>query len=441
MKLLVRLGPVRSSTHPDRRLVFLVDLAVAMALAALAAIIALNAAEEFGSSDTDTPSGLLSWMILFGSAWAVPFRRIRPVAALAVGAVLQIVVWSANFPDSFLATALLIYSAASTGTSGGRKASVAASIGLTLWTISGVIAGEAPLFAVPLVGLFGAAATALGWMTAGRQAYTRATEAKAEALERSRGHDRERALEAERARIARELHDVVAHGLSVMVVQASAARRILDRDPQGADRALEQIEQTGRNALDEMRHVLSAIRTDPGESWQPAPGLGSLDELVEEMAATGIRVEVDRSQDHRDEFDFALDPLPATVDLTAYRIVQAALTNVLKHVGSGARATVQVSRSADVLDLRIADDGRGGNGRSGRVFGGGRRRGGDAERDGNIGDIDIDIDEETGHGLRGMQERVEVFGGDFSAGPQPGGGFAVGVSLPLEPRIGSGRRS
>ena len=158
-----------------------------------------------------------------------------------------------------------------------------------------------------------------------------------------------------------------------------------------------------------MRHVLSVIRTDPHESWRPAPGLAGLGELIDDLADTGLRVSLDE-RDHgngrRDDAsgDTPLRrPLPVTVDLTAYRIVQESLTNVLKHGGRNASASVEIVHTPTSLDLSIVDNG--------------------------YGAASID---QGGHGLRGMQERVEVFGGDFTAGPRRGGGFAVRVSLPLD---------
>ena len=310
---------------------------------------------------------------------------------------LQAIVWIVEFPDSYMALATLLYSAAAYGGTRGLRASWAVGGGLTAFTVLGVLTGSAPTYVIPIVALSSAAATSFGMITAGRQAYTEATEARARELERSRQSDQDRALVDERARIARELHDVVAHGLSVIVVQASAAQRILDRDPAGTASALQQIEQTGRTALNEMRQVLGAIRTEPSESWQPAPGLEALDGLVAEMRSTGLVVTV------TEENDDPTDTLPATVDLTAYRIIQESLTNVLKHGGRGAQATVEICHRQRSLELKITDNGRGAN----------------------AGDS-------GGHGLRGMQERVEVFGGTFAAGPHAGGGFTVSVSLPLD---------
>lgn len=375
-----------------------VDSILAVFVGMVAVALGLTAHETVDGTPIAVPDAFWEWPIIIGAAWMIPIRRLVPTTALVIGGLLQAVTWLFGFPDTFMAGAILIYSAAAYGGPRGFRASWITSLALTLFTLSGVLSGEVPLYVVPLVGLFSAAAASFGLGTANRQAYTEEVEARAVDLEESRKLDRDRALVGERARIARELHDVVAHGLSVIVVQASAAQRILDRDPAGTASALQQIEQTGRTALNEMRQVLGAIRTEPSESWQPAPGLGALDELIDEMRSTGLVVSVEEDIDRE-----PLDPLPATLDLTAYRIIQESLTNVLKHGGKGARATVGVTRNASTLVLRIADNGRGAG-----------------------------ASDSGGHGLRGMQERVEVFGGRFEAGPHPGGGFVVSVTLPVD---------
>lgn len=375
----------------------LVDGILAAFLADVNLVIAMTAESGIGGTGIPRPDTPWEWLIVVGAAWMVPFRRVAPGRAVVIGGLLQAIIWSVGFPDSYMAMSVLLYSAAAFGGVRGRRLSWAVGALLTIYTASGVLYSEVPLYVVPIIALSSAAATSLGIITAGRQAYTEATEARARELERSRQSDQDRAIVEERARIARELHDVVAHGLSVIVVQASAAQRVLDRDPAGTASALQQIEQTGRTALNEMRQVLGAIRTEPSESWQPAPGLGSLDELVAEMRSTGLVVSVSEESDELTEV------LPATVDLTAYRIIQESLTNVLKHGGRGAQASVEIVRHARSLELKIVDNGRGaGAGDSG------------------------------GHGLRGMQERVEVFGGTFTAGPKAGGGFVVSVTLPLD---------
>ncbi|MEM9561535.1 MAG: sensor histidine kinase [Actinomycetota bacterium] len=395
----------------DRRLPFDVLLAGLLAVATLT--IPLTAeASDFTS--TTRPDSLPAWLLAAGASWAVPLRRVRPRLALALGVVLQLTVWSIGFPDTFLSMAVLLYSAAAHGPRRLEPLVWATVVVLTLYTGFGVIVADVPIYALPLVGLFAAAAASLGATNSTGRAYAEAAEARALELERSRQADRDRALAEERSRIARELHDVVAHGLSVIVVQAAAAQRILDRDPEGAATALGQIEATGRDALGEMRHVLAAIRTEPEDSWQPTRGLADLDALVAELGRTGLPVEVVREQrlttgDAADagatdvDGSDRVEPLPATVDVTAYRIVRESLTNVLKHGGDGATARVEIVRQPTSLELRISDDGRGAL-----------------------------ADDGGGHGLRGMQERVEVFGGRFRAGPRLGGGFTVEATLPLE---------
>lgn len=413
-------GPVDTwlrSLAPDRvrRLPLnqtaLFDTFLAVVLGAAAVGIPLSA-DEADLSSLTRPDGLWSWLLVVGAAWAIPFRRIAPLLAVVAGSIVQILVWTIGYPDSYISMAVLLYSAAAYGRPQ-RQIWVWLIAGtLTCYTGLGVLTSEdVPIYALPLVGLFSAAAVATGSNTQARQAYAEGAEARARELERSRQTDRERAKVEERARIARELHDVVAHGLSVIVVQAAAARRILERDPDGAATALGQIESTGRDALSEMRHVLSAIRTEPEDSWQPTRGLADLDDLVAELDRTGLPVTVHRNQlddragEAESEGTGALEPLPATVDVTAYRIVQESLTNVLKHGGAGASAIVEITRRPGRLDLRVTDDGRGAL-----------------------------ADDGGGHGLRGMQERVDVFGGRLDAGPRLGGGYTVDVSLPIEVR-------
>jgi signal transduction histidine kinase len=206
------------------------------------------------------------------------------------------------------------------------------------------------------------------------------------------------AVAAERAAIARELHDVVAHHMSVMVVQAGAARAVGARDPAAAAEALRQIEASGRTGLAEMRRLLEVLKAEEdGDGRVPQPGLARLGELLEAMRASGLPVEAVVEGTPR--------PLPPGVDLSAYRIVQEALTNSLRHAG-GASARVVVRYEPDALELEIADDGPG---------------------------PPEDPEASGGHGLIGMRERVQLFGGGLEAGPRQGGGFLVRARLPSEP--------
>ena len=381
------------------------DSFLAAVLGVVTVAMVLNFESAFDTSVLTAPSGAGDWLLLLGPVLFVSIRRVAPTVAVLGGALAQAVMWLTELPDNYVAMTVLLFSAAADGGRRSRRAAWFAAGALPTFTLLGAATAEVPIYAVLVVALMSVAAVAIGGSMTRREAYLAAVEARAVDAERSRRAERDRALSEERNRIARELHDVVAHGLSVVVVQAGAAQRTLDRDPAATRDALEQIEETGRTALREMRHVLAVIRTDPDESWRPAPGLAGLHELIDDLAKAGLDVTLN---EHVAEDLAATDvradlgDLPATVDLTAYRVVQESLTNVLKHGGRNVTANVEVIRTPGSLDLTIVDNGNGAA----------------AADDG-------------GHGLRGMQERVEVFGGDFAAGPRVGGGFAVRVSLPL----------
>jgi signal transduction histidine kinase len=225
-----------------------------------------------------------------------------------------------------------------------------------------------------------------------RRAYTSALEERAERLEREREAEAGRARAEEQARIARELHDVIAHNVSVMVVQAAAANDVFETRPERAREALEAIESTGRSALAELRRLLGVVRGD-GAEYAPQPGLDGLDGLVAQVRAAGLAVSV--------SVEGARRPLPAGIDLSAYRVVQEALTNTLKHAHAS-RADVALRYGENTLDVEVHDDGTG-NGNGGG----------------------------SGSGLIGMRERVVAFGGSLATGPGSAGGFAVSARFPL----------
>jgi signal transduction histidine kinase len=212
-------------------------------------------------------------------------------------------------------------------------------------------------------------------------------------LERDRDERARAAVAEERARIARELHDVVAHAISVVVVQARGGRKVLTSDPEASRTAFDSIERTGEQALGEMRRLLGMLRdNDEERSRAPQPSLERLPALADEMRASGLPVEL--------HVEGAPNGIPPGIDVSGYRIVQEALTNVLKHAGP-AIAHVDVRFSADAVEIDVVDDGRGSLTGSG-----------------------------TGNGLLGIKERVAVVGGEIDAGPQPDGGFAVHARLP-----------
>jgi signal transduction histidine kinase len=213
-------------------------------------------------------------------------------------------------------------------------------------------------------------------------------------LERDQGERARVAVAEERARIARELHDVVAHAISVVVVQARGGRKVLDNDPGASRTAFDSIERTGEQALGEMRRLLGMLRNDDEQSRAPQPSLERVEALAEEMRASGLPVEL--------EIEGEPNGIPPGVDVSGYRIVQEALTNVLKHAGP-AIALVGIRFTPEAVEIDVVDDGRGASAAPG-----------------------------TGNGLLGIRERVAVVGGEIEAGPRPDGGFAIHARLPYQ---------
>jgi signal transduction histidine kinase len=269
------------------------------------------------------------------------------------------------------------------------------------------------------------AAFFLGDLQKRRLAYTAKLEAlTAQLAEEQELRSRWTAAE-ERGRIARELHDVVAHSVSVMVVQAGAARRTLATSPAQATTALGQIESTGRQALVEMRRLLGLLRDgDHDAALAPQPGLAHLESLAEAAREAGLPVEVEVEGEPR--------PLPAGVDLSAYRIVQEALTNSLKHAGR-ARARVRVCYGREALEVQVLDDG---TGLPVQARDGGAGLAVVRLRPGGLLEVTDPVAPAAGggNGLIGMRERVAMFGGSLEAGPRPGGGYRVAARLPLDSR-------
>ncbi|GFH39189.1 sensor histidine kinase [Streptomyces pacificus] len=279
----------------------------------------------------------------------------------------------------------------------------AATLAQIRWPEPGMTAGTKIFFTAVMTVPF-ALAWVLGDSLRTRRAYFAQLEERASRLEKEREAQSKVAVAAERARIARELHDVVAHNVSVMVVQADGAAYVLDASPDQARQALETISSTGRQALAEMRRLLGILRTgDAPESGEyvPQPDVEQIKELVEQVRGAGLTI------------DFRVEgtprPLPSGVELTAYRIVQEALTNTRKHGGPDAGASVRLVYFDDGLGLLVEDDGRGA---AHELY----------EDGGTDG---------RGHGLIGMRERVGMVGGTLDAGPRPGGGFRISALLPL----------
>lgn len=276
-------------------------------------------------------------------------------------------------------------------------ACVVAAWSWTSWTAPG---DRLSAMVAPALSCAGMAVTswAIGVAGAQRDQYVRGLVESAEQTRRMAERDVALAAQDERARIAREMHDVVAHGLSVIVVQADGARYAAAQDPDVAVTALGTIADTGRASLAEMRRLLGLLRTEES-GVRPQPRLEDVPHLVEEAVAAGTRVEADLPQ--------VWPAVPEGVGLAAYRVVQEALTNVRKHAGPQATVRLRVTVDRDAVRVHVADDGRGAAGDT-------RGRG-----------------EGTGHGLVGMRERVGVHDGDLRVGPAVGGGWVVDARIPL----------
>jgi signal transduction histidine kinase len=316
-------------------------------------------------------------------------RRQRPVAVVSVVTLLAVAmivcgVWLLPFQ-----VAIALYTL---GAAPARRATWIVAFGsIAAVTLAIAVAGSYPGFgdsAARVVFLI--AAWLLGDSLGSRRAYVREIEEKAERLERERASDARRIVAEEQARIARELHDVVAHALSVIVVQAGAADEVFRIDPRRARTPIRAIDTAARAALADLRRVLGILQHDGG--FEPQPGLERLDGLISQVRATGLKVAL--------EVEGAIHPVPTTVDLSAYRIIQEALTNTIKHANAE-HARVSV-RYGEELRLEIRDDGRGGQ---------------DGQR--------------AGRGLTGMRQRATMLGGSVEAKSPPSGGYLVTARLPL----------
>ena len=330
----------------------------------------------------------------------IALRRYRPLGVLATttsaGVLILILTSQAQFPVGVL---VALYTVASRCE---RPVSIRAAEWVALPITVGVAVSNGGRVGglIPELALF-AIAWVLGDNLRTRRAYLAELEARAERLEREREEKAERAVIDERARIARELHDVIAHNVSVMVVQASAGEELFDTDPDRARESLAAVAATGRAALAELRRLLGVIRAEEEgaeAAYAPQPGIEYVDELVHQVRQAGLAVELSVVGEPRE--------LPEGVGLCAYRIVQEALTNTLKHA-QASRAQVSVRYVDDALELLVLDDGR---------------------------SVPPAADAENGgHGLIGMRERVALFSGELTARPRsPGGGYEVRARLPLE---------
>ena len=359
------------------------------ALAAVLLVLSATVTEGPGDSlvlrsPADVPVHVLLLFVV-GSA-ALYWRRRAPVAVLAVVLAAWALTLGSGFSDLGGQALLAVYAVGRYGPAD-RWGHVGVDAALVVLVLDGVT-GDLPWGEVA----FGAVVFFAVWYL-GRRLRLRAE--RAVQAEREQQEQAQRIVTEERARIARELHDVVAHRVSLMTVQAGAAKTVAGTDPEAAVRAMGAVEAAGRQALDELRHLLDVLRpasSDDGTS--PQPGLADLDRLVAQLRAAGHAVDLTT--------DGALTDLPARVELSAYRIVQESLTNVVKHAGPGARASVRVANEGSWLSVDVSDDGSG-----------------------------VTVLPGAGHGVVGMRERASLLGGSLDVGSGDGGGFRVRARLPV----------
>ncbi|GHE11479.1 sensor histidine kinase [Klenkia taihuensis] len=384
---------------------FAVDVGIAV-LVGLATV-------ALGGSGVEGPGDVL---VSIGLVAPLAWRRTAPVPAAAVVVVVGLaqVALTSSFVAANVAVPMMVYALAAYAPRWASRAGLAfglvGAVIASLRYFGGFYYGDASfsygrgLFDLVItagaIGVLVVACWAIGTVKRGRIQREAAMLERAQLLELERDQEMRLAATTERARIAREMHDVVAHSLSVVIAQADGGRYAGRADPEAAVGALEQISATGRQALADMRALLGVLREDGGQEFAPQPDVAAVPALVEDVRRSGLDIDLLVEGEPRD--------LPTGSQLAAYRIVQESLTNVLKHAGPASRAWVRLQWRADALELSVLDDGRGA---AAAIV--------DAEgRDGR------------GQGLTGMRERAQLHGGRLEAGPRHGGGFGVHAVLP-----------
>ena len=351
-----------------------------------------------GTRPLGDPDGL-AYLLLTAGGLILLVRRRWPVAVFLATTAIGLVYYAAGYPDGPTTIGLFVATYTLTAEGDGRRSLRLAAVGIALLAVGWLLAADLDSFnpvgwVLFRIGTAVMAAT-LGESVRGRRVLAAEAVARAERAEQTREEEARRRVDAERLRIAREVHDTVAHAIAVINVQAGVTAHVLDKRPQQARETLVTIEQTSARALEELRATLGMLR-DAEDRRAPAPGLGQVEELVGMAREAGLDVKLEVASPPRN--------LPSAVDQAAYRILQESITNVIRHAGP-ARVTVSLNYRPDELELRVADDGRG-------------------PRDAGHG-------AEGGQGIVGMRERAALLGGELAAGPRPGGGFQVRACLPL----------
>ena len=375
-------------------------------LGIVAGVAALVVDEPTGS---ERSPDWFAYVLVVAVAVPVFWRRTRPLVALPLSSLATVIYWIMDYPASVDPVLwVMFYSATRHGGADRRRVwrVVGACLLLVeLVALAGVLSPVEDLPPAALLGiliLFGTSAVA-GEALFQRSQHIEELEKRAAMLEADLESKAALATVEERGRIAREMHDIIAHGMSTVVVQAQAGQRVVDSDPAKAREVLNTIEHIGRDSVDEMRRMLGVLRSEgEGEAeLRPQPGLGDLVGLIAHAEQAGVEVDLKVSGERR--------PLPPGLELTGYRVVQEALTNVIRHAGRPVKADVGIHHGEHAVEILVSDDGLGA-----------------AVSRESAG---------SGHGLLGMGERVEIYNGELSAGTKPGGGFEIAVSLPVGEQV------
>jgi signal transduction histidine kinase len=368
--------------------------------------------------DVDAPPlsafGQLGYLLLIGTGLVLVLRRRWPVPVFGAVAVASLVYYAAGFSDGPGWIALFVGLYTLTAYGDGRRSLLIAGVGITVLATGWLVAaaGVVPRAAIGWVFFRIAAAimaAALGESVRSRRVVAAEALERAYQAERTREEEARARVDGERLRIAREVHDTVAHAIAIINVQAGVTAYLLDKKPEGARDALVTIEQTSAQALHEMRAVLGVLR-DSDNGRVPHPGLAQAEELAALAREAGVDVKLDLSA--------PTAPLPSALDHTVYRILQESITNVIRHVGP-TRVTVVLDYGTDVLEVRVTDEGS----RELPDQGAPVRQSPARSLSGSS--------TEAGRGIVGMRERCGLLGGELTAGPRPHGGYEVRARLPL----------
>lgn len=372
----------------------------------LIALVAFGLNLIMWSHDNELTLGSLlevgSYLCVFVGSFALLWRRSHPWQVHAVILSLSILVFVAAPVDGIVAMVFSLYSLGRYEAD--HRASIAGVLAAFSFVVLDLLIVNEPSAGSTFAALMVLALWYMGRRLRFRGEYLRLLEERAQYLERERTAQSERAVVAERTRIAREMHDIVAHQLSLMTVQAGAARTVAGSDPQAAGEAMASVEAAGRQALSEMRHLLGVLRpSDAAGALEPQPGVADLPNVVRQVQEVGLKVQFQSQGD--------LTGVAAGLELAIYRIVQESLTNVIKHAGTQANVMVKIDGGHRDIVVTIKDDGSG------------------CSADLNGG--------HTGHGVAGMRERVQLLGGSLHAGNSVATGFEVRAVIPRNRQAGT----